>query len=112
MTLLSPHSAVFESSSGSFIQFVDAPPGVIGTAYPFTVYVAFGGKVIDRAFAGFVWKAEGSLAGVSGPPYGNGQDTFTTVTGTMTLTSDGSALFRSNTGSQVQFVHELALGCD
>lgn len=112
MTLVSPHAAVFRASSGQTIPFVDSPPGSVGVPYPLTVSVSSGGnQLVDRPFAGFVWKAQGTLPGVSGPPYGNGQDSFIHVPGTMTMTGPESATFRSNSGAQVQFVH-AAMGCD
>jgi hypothetical protein len=113
MTLVSSHVAVFRAASGSVIRFVDSPPGVVGRPYPFRVYVLSGGnQLIDRGFAGRLWRALGTLPGVVGPPYGNGQDRFTAVDGTMTLTSPDAAVFRTSTGAQVEFAPEEAQGCD
>jgi hypothetical protein len=113
MTLISPHVAVFKASGGSLIQFVDSPPGVVGQPYPFRVYVgSVGNQLVDRGFAGRLWHAQGTLPGVAGPPYGNGQDRFTVVQGTMTLTGPGSAVFRGSSGGQVLFVLQGPLGCD
>lgn len=113
MRLVSTHVALFRSSVGNAIRFVDAPPGVVGRPYPFRVYVLSGGnQLIDRGFAGRLWRALGTLPGVVGPPYGNGQDRFTVVDGTMTLTGPDAAVFRASSGAQVQFVPEGALGCD
>ncbi len=105
MTLLSPHLAVFRPSRGHAIQFVDSLPGVTSQPYPFRVYVLSGGnQLIDRGFAGRLWRAQGTLPGVVGPPYGNGQDRFTEVDGTMTLTGPDTAVFRSGAGAEVRFV--------
>jgi len=113
MTLVSIHIAVFRTSAGNAIRFVDAPPGIVGHPYPFRVYVLSGGnQLIDRGFAGRLWRALGTLPGVVGPPYGNGQDRFTVVDGTMTLTGPDAAVFRTSSGAQVQFVPAQALGCD
>jgi hypothetical protein len=113
MTLTSSHVAVFQTSTGNLIRFVDSPPGVIGQPYPFRVFVLSGGnQVVDRRFAGRLWRAQGILPGVVGPPYGNGQDGFTIVDGTMTLTGPDAAVFKRGNGAQVQFVLEAPLGCD
>jgi hypothetical protein len=113
MTLRSPHLAVFVTSRGRAIQFVDSPPGVVGQPYPFRVLVLSGGnQLIDRQFAGRLWRAQGSLPGIIGPPYGNGQDRFTQVDGTMTLTDPDTAVFRSAAGAQVEFVAVQPGGCD
>jgi len=113
MTLLSPHDAVFRAASGAVIPFVDAPPGVIGTPYRFRVYVLSGGnQLIDRGFAGRRWQAEGTLPGVTGPlPGPKGQDAFTEVEGTMTLTGKDTAVFRSTGGGEVRFVARGPVGC-
>jgi hypothetical protein len=113
MTLRSPHLAVFVTSRGRSIQFVDSPPGVVGQPYPFHVLVLSGGnQLIDRPFAGRLWRAQGSLPGVVGPPYGNGQDRFTQVDGTLTLTDPDTAVFRGAAGGQVRFVAVQPGGCD
>jgi hypothetical protein len=113
MTLVSPHLAVFVTSQGHIIQFVDSPPGVVGQPYPFRVLVLSGGnQLIDRQFAGRLWRAQGSIPGVVGPPYGNGQDRFTEVDGTITLIAPDTAAFRSAAGAQVRFVAVEPGGCD
>jgi hypothetical protein len=113
MTLISSHVAVFRTSTGNLIRFVDSPPGVIGQPFPFRVFVLAGGsQLVDRPFAGRLWRAQGSLPGVVGPPYGNGQDRFTIVDGTMTLIESDAAVFKRSNGAQVQFVLEAPLGCD
>ncbi len=113
MTLLSSHVALFRTASGSVIRFVDSPPGVVGQPYPFRVYVLSGGnRLIERGFAGRLWRALGTLPGVVGPPYGNGQDRFTVVDGTMTLIGPDAAVFRTDTGAQVPYAPEGPLGCD
>ncbi len=113
MTLRSPHLAVFVTSGGRAIQFVDSPPGVVGQPYPLRVLVLSGGnQLIDRQFAGRLWRAQGSLPGVVGPPYGNGQDRFTQVDGTLTLTDPDTAVFRSAARGQVRFVAVQPGGCD
>lgn len=113
MMLVSPHVAVFRSASGNLIRFVDSPPGVTGRAYPFRILVQSGGNQLNESrFAGRLWRAQGTLPGVTGPPYGNGQDRFTVVNGTMTLTGQQTAVFRSSTGTEVQFVDEGPMLCD
>ncbi len=113
MTLLSPHMAVFRAAAGNQIRFVDAAPGILGQPYPFRIFVLSGGnQLIDRGFASRLWRAQGSLPGVIGPPYGNGQDRFTEVGGTMTLTGADTAVFRSHSGAQVRFTLVGPVGCD
>ena len=113
MTLLSPHLAIFRTSAGNLIRFVESTPGVIGRPYPFRVYVLSGGnQLIDRGFAGRLWRAQGTLPGVVGPPYGNGQDRFTVVDGMMTLTGSGTAVFQSGSGAKVEFVTVGPVACD
>lgn len=113
MTLMSRHLAVFRTSGGHLLRFVDAPPGVIGQPYPFRVFVLSGGNhLIDRGFAGRLWRAQGWLPGVVGPPYGDGRDRFTDVDGTMTLTAQDAAVFRSRAGAEVPFVRVGPFGCD
>ncbi|MDQ6710705.1 MAG: hypothetical protein M3Z11_09150 [Candidatus Dormibacteraeota bacterium] len=113
MTLVSSHLAVFRTSAGNLIRFVDALPGVIGQAYPFRAWVISNGNQLDdRGFAGRAWRAQGSLPGVVGPAVGNGQDRFATVDGTMTLTGPHAAVFRSRAGAQVRFVDLGLATCD
>jgi hypothetical protein len=96
MVLLAPHLAAFQDATGHHIRFVDSPPGVIGQAYPFTVHVLAGtNQLIDEHFAARVWRAQGALSGVIGPPYGNGHDAYTSVNGTLTLLSTEQAIFTS-----------------
>ena len=94
MALLSDSHAVFKDPAGHEIGFADSPPGLIGMAYPFTVHVLAGGdQLSDEKFAARLWRAEGTLPGVSGPPTGNGHDAYTAVVGTITLVSEGMAVF-------------------
>lgn len=104
MTLLGAHLALFQDSVGHSIRFVDSPPGVIGRAYQFTAHVLAGGNtLIDEHFAGRLWHPQGTLPGVSGPPYGNGHDAWTPVPGTMTLHSGDKSVFRTEGGTTVDF---------
>jgi hypothetical protein len=104
MTLLGAHLALFQDPAGHSIRFVDSPPGIIGNAYPFTAHVLAGGNtLIDEHFAGRLWHPQGTLPGVSGPPYGNGHDAWTSVSGTMTLLSGDKSVFRSEGGTTVDF---------
>jgi hypothetical protein len=113
MVLLSAHLAVFQDAAAHSIRFVDSPPGLIGKAYAFTVYVYPGDRLIDVRFAGRPWHALGTLPGVSGPPYGNGRDTSTAVAGLMTLVSGSRATFLTPNGSTVEFVRTNPVpGCD
>jgi hypothetical protein len=113
MRLVSSHLAVYRAASGTVIRFVDSPPGVIGHPYTFRVFVLSGGnRLIDRGFAGRLWRALGTLPGVVGPPYGNGQDRFAAVDGTMTLGSPDAAVFQTSTGAQVQFAPAGMVLCD
>jgi hypothetical protein len=112
MVLLAAHLAEFQDPAGHHIRFVDSPPGVIGKAYPFTVHVLAGGnQLIDERFAGRVWHPQGTLPGVSGPPYGNGHDAYTTVSGSLTLASADQAIFVAPSASAVTFVR-MQEGCD
>jgi hypothetical protein len=105
MVLLSSHVAAFRDPAGHDIRFVDTPPGVIGHAYPFTVHVLAGGnQLIDERFAGRLWHPHGTLPGVSGPPYGNGHDAYTAVSGSLTLLSADQAVFTTPSSSTVGFV--------
>src|ERR1700687_2970025 len=102
MTLLGAHLALFQDSVGHSIRFVDSPPGVIGRAYQFTAHVLAGGNtLIDEHFAGRLWHPQGTLPGVSGPPYSNGHDAWTPVPGTMTLLSGDNSVFRTEGGATV-----------
>jgi hypothetical protein len=104
MTLLGAHLALFQDAAGHSIRFVDSPPGVIGRPYPFTAHVLAGGNtLIDEHFAGRLWHPQGTLPGVSGPPYGNGHDAYTTVSGNISLVSDDLAVFTAH-GTTVNFV--------
>ena len=113
MVLLSAHLAVFQDAAAHTIRFVDSPPGLIGTAYPFTVHIYPGDRLIDVRFAGRTWHTMGTLPGVSDPPYGNGRDTSTAVAGRMTLVSGSRATFMTPNGTTVEFVlTNPPLGCD
>ena len=113
MVLLSAHVAEFRDAAGHSIRFVDSPPGLIGQAYPFTAQVSSSNQLIDAKFAGRVWHASGTLPGVSGPPYGNGQDRFTAVRGTLTLVPGDRATFATPNGATVEFVRiDPIPGCD
>jgi hypothetical protein len=91
MTLLSDNVAMFNDAGGHQIQFVDSPPGMVGKAYAFTAHVLAGGdQMSDEKFAARLWRAQGTLPGVSGPSYGNG---YTAVAGTITLVAEGQAVF-------------------
>lgn len=105
MVLLSSHLAEFRDPAGHHISFVDAPPGVIGHAYPFSVHVLAGGsQLIDERFAGRLWHPQGTLPDVSGPPYGNGHDAYTAVSGSLTLESADRAVFTTPSATKVVFV--------
>ncbi len=113
MALLSHGVAEFRDPQGHVIRFVDDPPGVIGRPYPFKVRVLSGGnRLLEVAFAGRRWQPQGTLPGVTGPPYGDGRDRFTTVDGTMTLLSSDRAAFRSQSGAAVLFTLAPLTGCD
>lgn len=113
MVFLTAHLAEFRDTAGHTIRFVDSYPGLIGKAYPFTARVYPGNQIIDGRFAGREWHASGTLPGVSGPPYGNGQDRFTAVTGTLTLVSADRATFATPNGATVEFVRVDPIpGCD
>lgn len=112
MTLLSAHLALFQDPAGHSIRFVDSPPGEIGKAYPFSVHVLAGGSaLIDERFGGRLWHPQGTLPGVSGPPYGNGHDAWTIVPGSLTLMSVDNAVFHTAGGATVNFVRAPFL-CD
>jgi hypothetical protein len=113
MVLHSAHVAEFHTAAGHTIHFVDSWPGVIGNAYPFTVHVLPGNRLRDEPFAGRMWHASGTLPGVSGPPFGNGQDRFTAVAGCLTLVSADQATFVAPDGTTVEFVRTNPVpGCD
>jgi hypothetical protein len=113
MVLLSAHLAEFQDPSGHHIRFVDSPPGEIGQAYPFTVHVLAGGNLlIDERFAGRVWHPQGTLPGISGPPYGNGQDAYAAVTGSLTLVSADRAVFVTSNATTVAFGRTSLGGCE
>lgn len=112
MTLVSPHVAEFTDAGGHRIRFVDYLPGEVDHPYPLTVLVMSGGNQLgDRQFAGRRWRTTDTLPGVVGPPYGNGQDAFTEVYGTMTLLGDGNARFKSNAGAIARFSPLPPVGC-
>ena len=111
MTLLSSHTAVYRDPAGRSLQFADAPPGVIGKAYPFSVHVLSGGNSLRvETFAARDWQTQGTLPGVSGPPSGNGRDAWTVVPGSFTLKSIGKAVFKSDAGATVEFAR-MGIGC-
>jgi hypothetical protein len=113
MVLLSAHLAEFRDAAGHSIRFVDTWPGLIGQAYPFTARISTSNQLIDARFAGRVWHASGTLQGVSGPPYGNGQDRFTAVNGRLTLVSTDRATFATPNGTTVEFVRiDPVVVCD
>jgi len=113
MTLVSHGVAEFRDPQGHVIRFVDDPPGVIGYPYPSQVHVHSGGnRLLEVAFAGRRWQPQGTLPGVTGPPYGDGHDRFTTVEGTMVLLSSDRAAFRSQAGAVVPFTLAPITGCD
>lgn len=104
MVLLSTHLAEFRDTAGHSIRFVDSWPGLIGQSYPYTAQVSSSNQLRDARFAGRLWHALGILPGVSGPPYGNGQDRFTEVPGSLTLVSADRATFTTPSGLAVEFV--------
>ena len=53
-----------------------------------------------------------TLPGVTGPPYGNGQDRSTTVGGTLTIIDSSDAVFRSQSGAVLHFAALPPAGCD
>ena len=112
MTLQGAHLALFQDPAGHSIRFVDSPPGVIGQSYPFEVHVLAGGNaLVDEHFAGRVWHPQGTLPGVSGPPYGNGHDANTTVPGSISLRSADEAAFRAAGGATVSLAR-IPVVCD
>ncbi len=113
MTLLSPHVAAFVDPAGNRILFVDEPPGALDTPYPFVVHVMSGGNQLgDEQFAGRRWHTSETLPGVTGPPYGNGQDRSTTVGGTFTIIDAQDAIFRSQAGAVLHYAVLPPAGCD
>lgn len=95
MTLLSSHMALFQDLARHSIRLVDSPPGAIGKAYPFSVHLLPDGNSLTyEHFAGRVWHPQASIPGVSGPPYGNGQDAWTIVPGTLIMMSGSNAVFQ------------------
>ena len=113
ITMITPHLAEFTDASGNHIRFIDQPPGKLNHPYPFTVHVIDGGnRLIDEPFAGRWWRTSDTLPGVVGPPYGNGQDRYTTVKGTFTLTSENQAVFKSDAGAIARFTVRQPTGCD
>ncbi|HVS06253.1 MAG TPA: hypothetical protein VHK65_08815 [Candidatus Dormibacteraeota bacterium] len=113
MTLLSPHVAAFVDHAGNRVLFVDQVPGTLNTPYPFAVGVMSGGNQIgDVHFAGRRWHTLETLPGVTGPPYGNGQDRSTNVGGTFTIVDADRGVFRSYAGAVLQFTALPQAGCD
>jgi hypothetical protein len=113
ITLLSPHVAAFVDSAGNRILYVDQLPGALNTPYPFVVHVLSGGNQLgDEQFAGRHWRTAQTLPGVSGPPYGNGQDSSTPVGGTFTIIDAQNALFRSQAGAMLHYTALPPMGCD
>jgi hypothetical protein len=47
-----------------------------------------------------------------GPPYGNGQDRWTTVGGTFTIIDAEDGVFRSYAGAVLHFTALPPVGCD
>jgi hypothetical protein len=113
MTMLSAHVGRFSDSAGNQILFVDQQPGSLNTPYPFVIHVMSGGNQLsDEQFAGRHWHTTETLPGVTGPPYGNGQDRSTIVGGTFTIIDAGDAVFRSDAGAMVHFAALPPAGCD
>ncbi len=113
MTLLSPHFAAFVDPAGNRVLFVDELPGALNTPYPYVVRVMSGGNQIgDEQFAGRHWHTAETLPGVTGPPYGNGQDRSTSVGGTFTIIDTYDGLFRSQAGALLHFTAIPHVGCD
>jgi hypothetical protein len=113
MTLLSAHVAAFVDPAGGRILFVDQLPGALNTPYPFAVHVMSGGNQLsDEQFAGRHWHTVETLPGVTGPPYGNGQDRSTLVGGTFTIVDADDGVFRSQAGSVLHFTALPPAGCD
>lgn len=113
MTLLSPHVAAFVDSAGNRVLFVDQLPGALNTPYPFAVHVMSGGNQLsDEQFAGRHWRTGETLPGVTGPPYGNGQDRSASVGGTFTIIDADDGVFRSQAGALLHFKALPPTGCD
>ena len=113
MTLLSPHVAAFVDSAGNRILFIDELPGALNTPYPYAVHVMSGGNQLsDEQFAGRHWHTVETLPGVTGPPYGNGQDRSTSVGGTFTIIDTDDGVFRSQAGALLHFTAIPPAGCD
>jgi len=113
MMLLTPHVAAFVDGTGNRVLFVDAFPGALNTPYPFSVRVMSGGTQLgDEQFAGRHWHTAETLPGVTGPPYGNGQDRWTTVAGTFTIVDASDGIFRSQAGAVLHFSALPPTGCD
>ncbi len=113
MTLLSPHVAAFVDPAGNRVLFVDQLPGALNTPYPYVVRVMSGGNQIgDEQFAARHWHTAETLPGVTGPPYGNGQDRSTSVGGTFTIIDTYDGVFRSQAGALLHFTALPQVGCD
>ena len=114
MTVVSEHELRFSDPQGNVVPFTDQPPGTVGVAYPFRIHIHSGGDAImDVAFAGRRWHATGTLPGVHGLAYGNGEDRSSDVDGTMTLLQSGDAVFRTASGASVTFLQvPEPIGCD
>ena len=113
MTLLSPHVARFSDQAGNQMLFVDEFPGALNTPYAFAVRVLSGGNTLsDEPFAGRRWHTTETLPGVTGPPYGNGMDSFTVVHGMLTIVDAEDAVFCSDAGAVVHFTALAPVGCD
>jgi hypothetical protein len=113
MTLLSAHVAAFVDHAGNRVLFVDQLPGALDTHYAFVAHVMSGGNQIsDEQFAGRRWHTRETLPGVTGPPYGNGQDRSTNVGGTFTIIDAEDGVFRNNAGAMLHFTALPPAGCD
>lgn len=113
MTLLSPHVAEFVDPAGNRVLFVDEFPGALNVPYPFSVRVMSGGNQLsDEQFAGRHWHTVETLPGVTGPPYGNGQDRSISVAGAFTIIDSNDAVFRSQAGGVLHFTALPPAGCD
>src|ERR1700674_3509086 len=113
MTLLSAHVAAFVDHMGNRVLFVDQLPGALDTPYAFVAHVMSGGNQIsDEQFAGRRWHTPETLPGVTGPPYGNGQDRSTNVGGTFTIVDADHGVFRNGAGAMLHFTALPPAGCD
>src|SRR6266851_2342893 len=85
-------------------------PAFIPVSQPFRLFTHCG--ILTTYFAGRHWHTTETLPGVKGPPYGDGQDSFTEVYGTLTIVDAEDAVFRSDAGGVVHFTALGFVGCD